>query len=181
MALPADAKVTTEILWRGAFFFALADVIFVTVLSRLIKPSSLRELKWTLAGVMAVFFCGLFAILASYMFWDSVYQYVFPEWSRWVIPPLYGLLFAAVGLLFWRIAFRLPGNPVTNFCILGGSWGMITHLWAIERGILEKPPMLQGSSSVAAVILASVEFIFYWCLVLTLSQLLHRFTSRLRR
>jgi hypothetical protein len=109
MTLTTDTKVTTEILWQGALIFAFIDIIFVAVLARLIKPTTLREMKWTLVAVMAVFFCGLFGILASYIFWESVYHYVFPEWSRWLIPPAYGLLFAAIGLLFWWIAFRIPG------------------------------------------------------------------------
>jgi len=174
MTLPTDTKVTTEILWQGALIFAFIDVIFVAVLARLIKPARLREMKWTLVAVMAVFFCGLFGILASYIFWKSVYHYVFPEWSRWLIPPAYGLLFAAIGLLFWWVAFRIPGNAVINFCILGGLWGMITHIWAIYRGILDKPPMLQGASPEAAVVLPIFEFIFYWGISLSLASVIRR-------
>jgi hypothetical protein len=177
MTFAADDKVTTEILWQGAFIFALMDTVFVVLLARLIQPERLREMKWMLAGVMAVFFCGLFGVLASGIFWESVYHYFFPAWARWLIPPAYALLFAAVGQLFWRIAFRLPGNAVINFCILGGSWGMITHLWAIYRGILDKPPMLQGCSPAAAVVLAVFEFTFYWCICLGLASLWRRAAS----
>jgi hypothetical protein len=98
-------------------------------------------------------------------------------WARWIIPPAYGLLFSSVGLLFWWLAFRLPANKVMNFCILGGLWGMTTHIWAIYRGILEKPPMLQGASSIAAIIIAIFEFIFYWSVCLAITSLIDHFRS----
>jgi hypothetical protein len=174
MILPHGVKVTSEILWKGALIFALIDVVFVSVLTRRIKLVRFLQIKWALMVTMAVFFTLIWGILASYVFWDSVYHYFFPEWSRWFIPPVYGLLFSAAGLLFWWIALKLPGNAVINFCLLGGFWGMITHLWAIHRGILEKPPLLQGASSVAAVVIAIFEFMFYWCIVLSIASLLKR-------
>jgi len=172
--LPSDIKVTSEVLWKGAIIFALIDTIFVSILTRRIKPLRFRQIKWTLVITMAAFFTLLWGVLGSYIFWDSVYHYFFPEWSRWFIPPLYGLLFSAAGLLFWWIALKLPGNAAINFCLLGGFWGMMTHLWAEYRGLLEKPPMLQGASPVAAVVIAIFEFMFYWCVVLSIASLLKR-------
>jgi len=174
MILPNEVKVTSEVLWKGAVIFALIDIVFVSVLSWRIKSERFRQIKWTLVITMAIFFTLIWGILASSVFWDSVYHYFFPEWSRWLIPPLYGLLFSGAGLLFWWIALKLPGNAVINFCLLGGFWGMITHLWAEYRGILEKPPMLQGASPVAAVVIAIFEFMFYWCIVLSIASLLKR-------
>jgi hypothetical protein len=173
-----EIKVTSEILWRGAVFFALIDIVFVTVLTKLVKPDDLYRMKWKLVIFMAFFFCLLFGILVSIVFWDSVYSYVFPVWARWIIPPSYGLLFSSVGLLFWWLAFRIPTNRVMNFCLLGGLWGMTTHIWAIHRGILEKPPMLQGAGSIPAIVIAIFEFIFYWCVCLSITSLIHHFTSR---
>jgi hypothetical protein len=181
MIFPSDIKVTSKILWQGAFIFALLDIYFIAALIKIIKPASLREMKWILAVIMALFFCGLFGILASYVFWESVYSYVFPIWARWLLPPAYGLLFSAVGLLFWRFAFRLPGNAVATFCLLGGLWGIITHTLAIYRGILDKPPMLQGANPVAAVVIAAFEFIFYWCICLCLAFFVQKGLERLRR
>ena len=170
-------KVTSEILWKGALYFALIDIVLVTALTKLIKPHDLRRMKWKLVIFMAFFFCLLFGILVSIVFWDQVYSYVFPVWARWIIPPAYGLLFSSVGLLFWWLAFHLPANKVMNFCILGGLWGMTTHIWAIYRGILEKPPMLQGASSIAAIIIAIFEFIFYWSVCLAITSLIDHFRS----
>jgi hypothetical protein len=180
MAFTVDVKVTTEILWKGALFFALIDVVFVATLNRRINPTDFQKMKWKLVGFMAIFFCALFGVLASYVFWDSVYCYVFPAWVRWIMPPVYGLLFASYGLFVWWLSFRLRTNAVMNFCLFGGLWGIITHIWAIYRGILEKPPMLRGASPVAAVTIAAFEFIFYWCVCLSFTFLTQQIEKRIR-
>jgi hypothetical protein len=167
-----DFKVTSEILWRGALLFAVTDLVFVSFLSKIVKPADLFKMKWKLVIVMAFFFLFLFGSIVSFLFWDSVYSYVFPSWARWIIPPLYGLLFSMAGLFFWWIASRSPKIQVIIFCLLGGLWGVITHILAISRGILDKPPMLIGASPVAALIIAAFEFIFYWCICLTITRLI---------
>jgi hypothetical protein len=172
--IPDNIKVTTEILWKGALFFVLIDTVLVIILTRAIKREDLLRIKWRLIIFMAFFFCLLFGSIVSIIFWDSVYSYVFPIWTRWIIPPLYGVLFSLVGLLFWWLAFRLPFNPIVSFCILGGLWGFTTHVLAIYRGILDKPPMLQGASSISALTIATFEFIFYWSLCLGFTFLFDR-------
>jgi len=39
---------------------------------------------------------------------------------------------------------------------------------------VDKPPMLQGASPVAAVVIAIFEFTFYWCIILSVACLLWR-------
>ncbi len=112
-----EIKVTTEILVKGAFYFALIDIVFVTILTKFIKPDDLYRMKWKLVVLMAFFFCILFGTLVSIIFWDSVYSFVFPTWAEMDNTPAYGLLFATIGLLFWWLAFRLPTNAVMNFCV----------------------------------------------------------------
>jgi hypothetical protein len=181
MNIPDDIKVTTEVLWKGAMFFTLIDIILLTILTRFIKPKDLFKMKWRLIIFMAIFFCILFVSIVSLIFWDSVYSYVFPSWIRWIIPPSYGVLFSLIGLFFWWLAFKLPTNPVLNFCILGGLWGLTTHLLAIHRGILDKPPMLQGASSISALTIATFEFIFYWSICLGFTYLIERLVTKLSR
>jgi hypothetical protein len=181
MVITDDIKVTTDILWKGAIFFALIDIVLIIILYKLIKPSDLFKMKWRLVILMALFFCMLFGAIVSIVFWDSVYSYVFPSWMRWIIPPVYGVVFALIGLFFWWLAFRLPSNPVVNFCILGGFWGLTTHILAILRGILEKPPMLQGTSSISALTIATFEFIFYWSICLGFTYLFEHLRSKLLR
>jgi hypothetical protein len=175
MIVSNDLKVTTGILLRGAFLFAVIDLVFVSVINKIVKPCDFLKMKWPLVIIMAFFFTFLFGFITSYLFWDSVYSYVFPSWARWIIPPLYGLLFSMAGLFFWWIASNSPKGQVTIFCLLGGLWGVITHILAIYRGILDKPPMLKGASPIAALTIAAFEFVFYWCICLTITrQIFHR-------
>jgi hypothetical protein len=160
-------------------FFAVIDVILITILIRFVKPKDLFYMKWRLVIFMALFFCILFGSIVSIIFWNPVYCYVFPSWLRWIIPPSYGLLFSLAGLFFWWLAFHLPANPVLSFCISGGLWGLLTHIWAIHRGILQKPPMLQGSSPISALTIATFEFIFYWCICLGFTYLVSHLKSKL--
>jgi hypothetical protein len=167
----ADLKVTTQVLWQGALIFAVIDILIVAVLARHIKVEKFRDLKWRLVITTGVFWFLLLLTLMSWLFWEPVYHYVFPAWARWFIPPVYGVLFAATGYFFWWLARRLPGNPIINWCVLGGLWGIVTHTWAIYRGILDKVPMLQGASPVATAIMPIFEFAFYYCVILSIAAL----------
>jgi hypothetical protein len=167
-----DIRVTSEILWRGALLFAMIDLVFVYIIIKIVKPSDFFRMKWTLVIVLAIFFTFLFGFITSFLFWDSVYSYVFLSWARWIIPPLYGLLFSMAGLIFWWIASRRSKGQLIIFCLFGGLWGVITHILAIHRGILDKPPMLIGASPFAALTIAAFEFIFYWCICLTITRLI---------
>jgi len=178
MKIPDDLYVTTAILLKGALVFAIIDSVYVTVLFKVIKPKDFIKMKWNLIFVMAIFFCILFYSIMSLLFWDSVYRYVFPLWARWIIPPLYGIAFASFGLLFWWLSIQKLNNSVLIFCLFGGLWGIITHVLAIQRGILEKPPMLVGSNPLAALTIATFEFIFYWCVCLSISRLISSITCK---
>jgi len=175
-----EPRVTSEILWKAAFVFALADALFVTILVRRINPQMFRQIR-SLVVLTSGIFWFIIWILMSTFYWEPVYHYVFPAWARWLVPPVYGLLFALVALLFWWLSLRLPGRPVLNFCILGGLWGTATHLWGISRGLIDKPPMLQGVSPVAVAVMPIFEFIFYWSVILTLSSLLYRLRNPVKR
>ena len=177
--LPPGIKITTDTLWLGTLYFAVIDAVFIPILAWRINPATFRRFKWTLAITSAIFWCSLWT-WGLVTFWDSIYHYVFPAWAHWLIPPTFGLLYAGISLLFWWLAVRLRGNAVVNFCLLGGSWGMITHLIAVSIGIVSKPPPLQGASPVVAVVFAIFEFMLYWCIILTLAVLLHHGWRKLR-
>jgi hypothetical protein len=179
MALPPDVMVTTEVLWKATLIFAPVDAVFLAVLAWRIDDRTFRSCKATLIVVTAIFWFSMWLVMTSGQFWDSVYSYVFPAWARWFIPPVYGLLFGGVAWLFWYLALRIPGRDVVNYCVLGGLWGALTHMWAIYRGILDKPPMLQGASPVAAVVFPIFEFILYWCITVSVTILVRRLAGRL--
>jgi hypothetical protein len=162
-------KVTSEILWRAAILFAMFDTVLVIYLARFIEPEHYRKMKWPLTLVTGIFWFLIWLAMVIF-FWEPVFHYVFPYWSRWIIPLLFGIGFACIGLLFWWLALQFKSRPVVNFCLLGGLWGLITHVWAIHRGILDKPPILQEASPVAASIMPIFEFVFYWCVILGLAM-----------
>ena len=59
-----------------------------------------------------------------------------------------------------------PAILLSAFACWEDYGAVITHIWAIYRGILDKPPLLQGASPVAASIMPFFEFVFYWCIIL---------------
>jgi len=178
MPLP-DAHVTSALLWRGVLILAPVDVVLVSILAWRIEAAALRRLTWPIVGTTAVFFCAVWAILACYLFWEPVYHYFFPAWSRWLLPLAYGAGFALAGLLSCWLALRLGGNAVVNFCILVGLSGMAGHVWGVYRGLLEKPPILHGASPAAAVIFSGFEFVFYAGVILTIAALLNQARDRI--
>lgn len=76
---------------------------------------------------------------------------------------------------------RLPGRPVVSFCLFVGAWGLLTHLWAVLRGIVDPLPMLRSPGPLAAVVIAVLEFIFYGCILLGLAALRQEGRGRVRR
>jgi len=178
--LPGNFKITTELLCQGALFFAMADAILVPVLVWRIPPDQFRKAKWILVLVAGLIWFGIWCWTIG-NFWETVYAYVFPVWGQYLIPPVFGLLMALVALGLWSLALRLRSHPVWGFILFGGIWGICTHVWAVFRGIVKKPPMLQGASPVAAIVIAFFEYIFYWCIILSISALLLWGSTTLRK
>jgi hypothetical protein len=175
-----DLKVTTELLYRGTLVFALMDAVYVALLVWRVKEEAFRRLKGALVIAAALVWCGIWSwALGNY--WESVYAYVFPVWTRTWIPWMAFVLAGALGFGLWALALRSKWNPVLTFCLLGGALGSLTHVWAVRRGVLMKPPMLQGASPFAAVIFAFFEYIFYWCTILVFAKMIAWIEARLRR
>ncbi len=179
MTFLLENNVTTSILWQAALAFALIDVVLVALLVKQLTSETLRQLKPFLLTTTALFWFVVWILMSLY-FWEPVYHYVFPPWSRWLIPPVYAILFALAALLFWWLSFHLPFPPTFNFCVLGGLWGMVSHLWGISRGLIDKPPILRGLNALAVAIMPIFEFIFYWCVILTISFFVYRHSKRPR-
>ena len=162
--IPEGAKITTQVLIWGTLMFAILDAVLIPLLAWRIRNETFKHMKVPLLIVTGVFWFGMWMWMAT-GFWEQVYKFVFPGWARWVIPPVYGLLFTGVGLLFHWLAIKMGGRYSLNFILLGGLWGMCTHLLAVSLGIVTKPPPLQGASPVMAVVIAIFEFMFYWCII----------------
>jgi hypothetical protein len=179
--MPTDIKITTEMLIRGMLFFVLSDIVFVPLLVWRIRKEAFQRLRWPLAITAA---CVWFAIWAWAIgnFWETVYRYVFPAWAQTWVPLIAFVIASAVAISLWTLALRLRGNPVLLFCLMGGIIGPLTHTWAVFRGLMVRPPMLQGASPLAAVIFAFFEYVFYWCTILLIAGIidwvLMRFKNR---
>jgi hypothetical protein len=175
--MPADVKITTELLLKGMAFFALIDAIYIPLLMWRLRAESFLRMKWPLAVAAACVWYGIW-FWAIGNFWETVYRYVFPAWAQTWVPWLAIVIAAAVALGLWTLALRFKGNPVLIFCLLGGVLGSLTHIWAVYRGVVTKPPMLQGTSPLAAVIFAFFEYMFYWCTILLIAKLIDWARSR---
>lgn len=84
-------------------------------------------------------------------------------------------------MLSWWLALRLPGKAVIDFCALVELWGMAAHVWAVHRGLMDKPPLLRGASPEAAVVFSGFEFVFYAGVILTVAALLSWARERFRQ
>lgn len=177
--LPTDLRITSDLLWRSALAVAVFDAAYVLLLMRRVRPATFRALGVHVSVVGVLFFGGVWLVMAA-VFWEAVYSYVFPAGARWLLPLGMGALNGAAVGLAWRLAARSP-NPALRYCLLGGLWGVLTHLWAVARGIVAQPPMLQGAQPAAAVVFAGFEFALYWCLILTAAWLWRRVGLWLQR
>lgn len=176
--MPTDIKITTELLYQGALVFALMDVVYVWLLVWRTKNESFRRMKWSLVLAAALIWWGIWS-WAIGNFWETVYVYVFPVWGRAWIPVIAFFAAGAVALGLWTITNRSRWNPVLVYCLLGGALGTLTHIWAVIRGIVTRPPMLQGASPLAAVVIAFFEYMFYWCTILVLAKIMDWIQLRL--
>ena len=171
-ATMTDIKITTELLYQGALVFALMDAAVLGLLVWRVRANAFHRLKWTLPLAAALVWFGIWS-WAIGNFWETVYAYVFPAWAQFWVPIIAFVAAGAVALGVWAIANQSRWNPVLVYCLLGGALGSLTHIWAVLRGIVTKPPMLQDASPLAAVVIAFFEYIFYWCIILLIAWGIH--------
>jgi hypothetical protein len=171
MELPEGFKITTQVLLQGVLLFVVLDLFAVPLLTWRISTDRFgRLLPWlAISGYLTWFLIWAWAIS---VYWGSVYRFVFAGFPPQWLPPAMALLETAGTLLAAWIASRLFRRATLWFCLFGGIWGALTHLWALHRGIVRLPPMLQGAAPWAAVLVAVFEIMFYFCVILALASLL---------
>ena len=178
--MPPDFRATSELFWSSAGATALIDAVLVSLLVWRVIPVRFRTLKWPLVLSTALFWSGMWTFALRWG-WTWNYRYIFPAWT-YTLAPTFGLAFALLGLAFWWLALRLPGNPALSFCLLGGLEGFLSHVWAVYGlGATEKVPYLEGVSPWAVIGFAVFEMIFYWSLILVVAALLQGVWERLWR
>jgi hypothetical protein len=172
-----DVKITTELLYRGAFIFALLDAVFIPLLVWRVSNETFRRLKWPLIIAAAIVWFAIWFLVIN-TFWGTVYSYVFPAWMHTWLPWIALVIAGGVSFGIWTLSLRIHGKSVLAYCFLGGILGSLTHIWAVYRGIVTKPPMLQGASPLVAVVIAFFEYIFYWCTILLLAKIMDWMQAR---
>ncbi len=171
--------ITTDILLKGAFIFALMDAILIPLLIWRITPDIFTQMRWTLVIISGLTWFGIWKLVLS-LFWDPVYIHVFPDGGREWLPLIFGLLMAGFTLGIWSLARCGKQHPLLVFFLLSGFWGVLTHLWAIQNGILSKPHILRGAAPWAALLIAFFEYIFYWGIITFLAAIIYRINHYFR-
>jgi hypothetical protein len=152
--------------------------VFRFFIARGVSSELFYQLKWFLAGAAFVVFAILWGTFGSVYFWDTVYQAIFPAWSRWMLPLGYGLVYGALAVLFWRASLQASRWQAVWFSLLVGLVSLVGHSIGISRGLL-RVPMLAEVSAVSALVFGVFEFIFYGCVITGLSVAGRRLSLRL--
>jgi len=161
-------RLTSEVLWRVTIIAVLIDAPLIILIGRWVSAELFRKLKWYLAAAAFVVYATLWGTFASVYFWDAVYQYVFPSWSRWMLPGGYGVLFGAIAVALWRASVAFARWQSVWFCLLGGLVSLVGHGIGISRGLL-RVPLLAEASAISALVFGVFEFMFYWCVIVGLA------------
>jgi hypothetical protein len=162
-------RATSEVLWRATLIAVLIDVPLLLLVVRGVSSELFHKLKWYLVGAAFVVYAVLWGTFGAVYYWDAVYSAIFPAWFRWLLPLVYGLLFGALALAFWRVSFLMTRWQVVWFSLLGGLVSLVGHGIGISRGLL-RVPLLANVSVVSALVFGVFEFIFYWCVIIGLSM-----------
>lgn len=162
-------RVTSELLWRASLIAILIDVPLLILIARWVSSELFVKLKWYLTGVAFIVYAALWGTYGSVYYWEAVYKAIFPIWMRWLLPVVYGSLYGALALVFWRASMLVTRwRGVVWFCLLGGLVSLVGHSIGISRGLL-RVPMLAEASTVSALVFGVFEFIFYLCAIVGLS------------
>ncbi len=172
-AIMETEPITSELLWRSMWIAMLIDAPLLFIIARSVSSGLFRKLKWYLAGAAFVVYAALWGTFGSVYFWDTVYSAIFPGWFRWLLPLLYGLLDAAVALLFWRVSITAARWQAMWFSLLGAVLSVAGHSIGISRGLL-RVPLLAQASAASALAFGAFEYIFYWCLIVALGAIVHK-------
>lgn len=173
-------SLTSSLMWRTAAVAALLDAPIVALLAWRVSAELFRQLKWYLVGAAFLVFAGIWGVFGSFLYWDEVYSSVFPVWFHWLLPVIYGSLYALLALGFWVLSQRAARWQVLWFILLGGVVSLVGHTIGISRGLFNVP-MLAQTSVASALTFGVFEFIFYFCIIVALASTAHRLFRKLEQ
>lgn len=177
MAEVETLRVTTSLLWRATLFFSIVVAALLPLVLKVISRERFETLNRHVVGAAFFVWLAIWSVMVV-IYWHDVYAYFFPAWLRWPLPLFMATGFAAASQILWHLARRCRRWPAVVFVLLGAMLGPLTHLWAVLRGIVSKPPMLQGASPAAAVAVSAPEFAIYFIIILGLATLSSRIAER---
>lgn len=170
-------RVTTGLLWTSALLLSFVAAAAVAAANLAVPRSRFCLLRAQIVWAAFLVWMGIWTAMSA-LFWHDVYGFFFPEWLRWPLPLLMGAGFAAASAGFWHAAVLARRASVLLFVLMGAALGPLTHVWAVFRGIVSKPPMLQGASPLAAVVVSFPEFAIYFSVIVFLAAQLRRASTK---
>jgi hypothetical protein len=152
-------------IWVNTGFWALGAAVLVSFFVLRIDRDELRRLPWFLIPATSAALWGGFAVVLHLIYWDEYYSHFVPPAMRWLAPMAAVFYFVIAVLLRW-LALRLPGNPLANFCLLGGLESVPEHVLGIYKFKILEIPMLQDITALQIFLFAFFEYIVYWSIAL---------------
>jgi hypothetical protein len=175
--MPADTHVTTHLIWTCTSILVLLDIVLVLLVRRIIQRDLFGHIRWPLAIASGVFFLLVWTS-AMLWGWDWFYSYIFPGWGRYLLPPIFGIVYTLIALGMVWLSLKLPGSPSVTWCVLGGVVGLLGHTYAIYGlGAASIPPIMHGVNQFSLLVFAIFELAFYWSIILLFCGLLWRLYS----
>jgi hypothetical protein len=179
--IPAGLEVSSGQFWMSAGVTLIVAVTCMAFLAWRISPARFREMRTALVITAAVSW-GIFSLVLVNVFWEIYYRTIFPAWSRsaWLLL-LSSLLYGFFALAFHWLALRLPGHPLVNFCLLAGFEALLEHLWGFYGLKVLEVPLLRQASPLSILAFSFPEYIFYWCVIISLAALVRVAGARYRQ
>jgi hypothetical protein len=159
-----DVRLTSRHIWLSTLLCGGLGLALLVPLLVVFRDGAFGPAAQSVTAASALFW-GLVAVVAVLGFWTLYYRYFYPPWIRYLLP-LDLLLYGAIGLGLWALAWRLPGPAVLGFVVLGGLEGLAEHLVGIYGlHILDRVPWLRGLSPRPILVFSFFEYVLYWTVV----------------
>jgi hypothetical protein len=161
-------------LWLTTLVWAIIAVALIVVIGRRGNIERLRQMPWYRLPLIAGVLWGGFAVVLIWGYWKDYYSYFIPPYVKWFAPAAALTYFVIAHGLRW-LALRLPGNPIINFCLLGGVESIPEHALGIYGFHILEIPILKDMSATSIFIFAFFEYIVYWAVVVGVALLVDKF------
>jgi hypothetical protein len=164
-------QATSDLFWNVTLITIVFDAPLVFIAARWVSSELFIKLKWHLAVSAFIIYAVIWGAFASVYFWEEVYQWIFPDWTRWLLPLAFGIFYGLLAAAFWHISKFAGRWQSVCFILLGCIFSLVGHGIGISRGLFQVP-LLANASAESMLTFGIFEFIFYWCAIVYLSVFL---------